>query len=301
MNEWGSHDISPEDYADAYNEAISYIRTFYDGNLIVDVPGFGQATKIAADAYVYMEDDKFTYSIHVYTSAFNREQERWLSHEDLVYLNDTGADCMVGEFCDNSTGGTDWCSIIDNCYANGWPLMGWAWNGDGGHMNMVTPHWEDDPLATHFEPTSFLKVITDKLAGIPCYTQPDDNCDDSLIGAPCDDGNDYTVSDKYNEYCHCAGTFNAELQFNTSDKDLILYPNPVAVDQLISVDLFKISGTGHVLVHDGLGQLILSEPVKHNQNTVVIETSAMVSGLYWASYHDGDRILVSKAFYVNYF
>ena len=26
MNEWGSHDISPEDYADAYNEALSLIH-----------------------------------------------------------------------------------------------------------------------------------------------------------------------------------------------------------------------------------------------------------------------------------
>ena len=79
MNEWGSHEISVTDYADAYNEAIEIIRNVHDGSLIVDAPGFGQATRIAADAYTYFEDKNIIYSVHIYTSAFNIEKKRWLS------------------------------------------------------------------------------------------------------------------------------------------------------------------------------------------------------------------------------
>ena len=240
MNEWGSHDISPKQYAESYNEAMALVRTVYSGELIIDVPGFGQATKIAADAYTYFQDKDLTYSIHVYTSAFNIEQKRWLSHEDLAYLDATGAECMVGEFCDTTAGGADWCSIIDECYVNGWPLFGWAWNGDGNDMNMITPHWNDEPLARKFQPTEFMDVIIDKLAGIACYTQPDEDCESDSIGDVCDDGNQYTINDRYNEYCHCIGTFTSQLQANVSEADLIIYPNPVNTSQELTIELFKI-------------------------------------------------------------
>ena len=37
MNEWGSHEIDYEDYADAYNEAIAVIRTVYDGLSLIHI------------------------------------------------------------------------------------------------------------------------------------------------------------------------------------------------------------------------------------------------------------------------
>ena len=73
MNEWGSHDISPRHYANAYNDAIEIIRPFYSNTLIVDVPGFGQATKIAADAYPFFKDHDITYSCLLYTSPSPRD------------------------------------------------------------------------------------------------------------------------------------------------------------------------------------------------------------------------------------
>jgi len=299
MNEWGSHDILPTEYADAYNEAIEIIRTFYSDILIVDVPGFGQATKIAADSYTFFEDQDITFSVHIYTSAFNLEQKRWLAHEDLLYLDATGADCMVGEFCDTETGGADWCSIIDHCYQSGWPLFGWAWNGDGGNMNMIEPHWQDDPLASSFKPTEFLKVITDKLAGIPCYTQPDENCTSDLIGEPCDDDNAYTVDDRYNENCHCVGSYTSILQSNSSEADLIIYPNPVSVNQELSVEFFKIFINGQIRVINGIGETMFSQSINSNQDKISIATSSFSSGLYWISFQSDDSFSITKAIVVN--
>ncbi len=299
MNEWGSHDISALAYSDAYNTAIEIIRTVYLGSLIVDVPGFGQATKIAADAHSFFEDQDIIFSVHVYTSAFNIEQDRWLSTEDLSYLEATGVDCMVGEFCDATAGGADWCTLIDHCYKNGWRIFGWAWNGDGKNMNMVEPHWREEPLASTFEPTEFMEVITDKLKGIPCYSQPDDDCEDDLIGEICDDGNQYTINDRYNEYCHCIGTFTSQLQSNSIDHDLIIYPNPVDANEELSIEFFKIYASGQLNIFNNTGKIVLSKFIQQNQNRALIDASQFPSGIYWASFQTHRKLYVTKAFIVH--
>ena len=132
---------------------------------------------------------------------------------------------MVGEFCDAAIGGADWCSLIDSCYASGWPLFGWAWNGDGGEMNMIEPHWDDQPLARSYNATDFMDVVTDKLIGIPCNYQADEGCESDLIGEECDDENDYTINDRYNENCACAGVFTSDLN------SCLLYTSPSPRDQ----------------------------------------------------------------------
>ncbi|MDA9774123.1 cellulase family glycosylhydrolase [Saprospiraceae bacterium] len=299
MNEWGSHDLSAKKYAEAYNEAISTIRTVYDGQLIVDVPGYGQATKIAADAYPLFEDKKIRYSVHVYTSAFNREEQRWLSAEDLEYLNTCGAKCMVGEFCDASLGGADWCGLIDKCYEAGWPLFGWAWNGDGKNMNMIEPHWKDEPLASSFTPTEFMQIIIDKLSGVPCYTQADEDCEPNHIGEFCDDGNDYTINDRWNEYCHCTGVYTSILDANIeADLDLIIYPNPVTENTEITIELFKNYSSGQVLIVNSIGQSQMSEIVDQGQQRVLINTSQLEPGIYWASFRNSEKTSVARAFLV---
>ena len=299
MNEWGSHTISPSEYAAAYNEAIEIIRPFYSNKIIVDVPGWGQATKIAADAYPLFDDKYITYSIHIYTSAFNVEQKRWLTHEDLAYLDATGADCMVGEFCDTATGGADWCTIIDNCFANEWPLFGWAWNGDGRNMNMTEPHWRDEPKASEFRPTEFMKVITDKLKGVPCYTQADEDCTGDLIGEKCNDENQYTINDHFNEHCHCIGNFTPVLQTkNTSQKDLIIYPNPIDNNQEKNIELFQISSPGHVRIFNSIGENLVSIPTTFRQERISVNTGGFNPGIYWVSFQDGEDIRIAKAFVI---
>jgi len=298
MNEWGSHKISAKEYAEAYNEAIETIRTVYPGHLIVDVPGFGQATRIAADAYPLMEDKKLSLSVHIYTSAVNVEKQRWLSHEDLSYLNASGAKCMVGEFSDDSLGGADWCGLVDLCYEAGWPLFGWAWNGDGRGMNMIEPHWDDQPFASTYSATELMEVITNKLAGIPCYSQADADCELNLIGEICDDENVYTINDRYNENCHCEGVFAADLNSDKVDIDLIIYPNPVSDGREITIEFFKIFSNGQINIINSMGQTLMSQTVNQDQDRVTINTSQLHSGIYWASFYNDQEVLASKAFIV---
>ena len=300
MNEWGSHEISPKDYADAYNDAITTIRSVYDGTLIVDVPGWGQAVKIAADAYPLFVDQDIIFSLHIYTSAFNIEAQRWLTIDDLSYLDATGAECIVGEFCDTPTGGADWCTIIDHCFANGWPLFGWAWNGDGRSMNMIEPHWRDEPLAETFRPTEFMDKVIDKLAGVKCFTKPDERCEtNNLIGQRCDDDNEYTVNDRYNEYCNCIGTFTEELQSNLSTPEIIVYPNPVSSNDELTIELFKINASGQFNIYNSLGQTIISQTLRPNQDKILVNSSQLANGLYWASFQSDKEVIATEAFIVN--
>lgn len=296
MNEWGSHEMSEIEYADAYNEAIKTIRTVYDGQLIVDVPGFGQATTIAADAYEYFEDQNIVYSVHIYSSAFNIEEDRWLNQDDLSYLEASGAACMVGEFCDAVRGGADWCTLVDHCYDNGWPLFGWAWNGDGGNMNMIEPHWRDLPLANSFEATPFMDVIIDKLSGVSCFSIADEDCNNDLIGTACNDNNEYTINDRYNESCHCTGIFSKDLSTAAKDPSILIYPNPVESNQQMFLEFFKINRNGVIKIYNIVGQDMITIPVDVNDGTVTVDTQLLPNGIYWASFLTDDDVLASKAF-----
>jgi hypothetical protein len=37
--------------------------------------------------------------------------------------------------------------------------MAWAWNGDGGSMNMVTPSWAQNATATSFSLSSYFSTV----------------------------------------------------------------------------------------------------------------------------------------------
>lgn len=296
MNEWGSHNLSPEEYAAAYNEAIPIIREVYDGPLIVDVPGFGQATRIAGDAFPLFQDTNIIFSVHLYSNAFNQAENRWLNEEDLTYLAAVGAKCMVGEFCDNKRGGADWCSLIDYCYQNDWPLFGWAWNGDGGSMNMITPHWRDQPLATSFQPTPLMDRIIDKLAGVPCYTQPSEDCHPSLIGMACDDENDYTINDRYNEFCHCTGRFTGLLNSVISDNMMVIYPNPVGHAADLFIELVKTKESGMVRIYNSSGQEVKAISIIENTNLVQVEISNLPDGIYWVNFSGTRNTFISSKF-----
>jgi len=296
MNEWGSHDLSPEEFAAAYNEAIPIIREVYDGPLIVDAPGFGQATRIAADAYPFFQDTQIIFSVHIYSNAYNQEENRWLNEEDLTYLAAAGATCMIGEFCDNKLGGADWCSLIDYCYNNDWPLFGWAWNGDGGMMNMIEPHWRDQPLAANFRPTAKMKTIINKLAGVPCFSISDAACDASLIGDSCNDGNPYTINDRYNENCHCTGIFTPFLNSVLAESSLLIYPNPVGRNAQLSVELIKLPDSGVLRIYNSNGQEIEAIPVSRNTDRIQVDVGHLSNGIYWAAFHGQQRTNITSKF-----
>ncbi len=296
MNEWGSHDITPEAYATTYNEAIAIIREVYDGLLIVDVPGFGQAAQIAADAYPLFKDQQIIFSVHLYSNAFNQEENRWMNEQDLAVLTNVGARGMVGEFCDGGRGGADWCSMIDYCNNNGWPIFGWAWNGDGGNMNMIEPHWRDQPFATSFRPTANMDKIIEKLAGIPCYTQPDKDCTLELIGDLCDDKNTFTINDRYNDYCHCTGRFSDLLSTPSTDAQLFIYPNPADTKHQLFIELIKVAAAGQLLIFNSLGQKVLTHSVSNKEKTINISINELPSGFYSVAFQSKGNILATSTF-----
>ncbi|WEL18321.1 Mannan endo-1,4-beta-mannosidase, glycosyl hydrolase family 5 [Halorhabdus sp. SVX81] len=191
MNEWGDHDVTAEAYAAAYDQAINTVRasTSYAGPIVCDAPGWGQGTYRLADAVEQIEDDDLILSAHVYPSAWNATTGQNLVPADLDVLDETGYPCLIGEFGNyaDSTG-ADWSAIIDYAKELGWPVIGWAWNGDGSDdpMNMADPYWGDECGADSYTASGYFDVVYDRL-GDSTGDSGDGDGDGSDIG---DDGGD---------------------------------------------------------------------------------------------------------------
>lgn len=170
MNEWGSHSITANAYATAYNNAISIVRQVYSGSIIIDIPGYGQETRTAADAVKgtggpKITDTKIILSTHIYPGAYNQGRNRSLVNADLDEMASAGRPCIVGEFGNDSGGytGANWSGLVDYAKSKGWTVLAWCWNGDGGSMNMVTPAWKSNATATSFSLSSYFNVVYPKL------------------------------------------------------------------------------------------------------------------------------------------
>lgn len=163
MNEWGSHNISSNAYAAAYNSAIALVRQVYSGAIIIDIPGWGQETRTAAEAVkgtngTKINDVNIILSTHIYPGAWNQGRNRTLINADLDEMATSGRPCMVGEFGTGS-GSANWSGLTSYAKSKGWTVLGWAWNGDGGSLNMVTPSWATNPTATSFSTNSYFTTI----------------------------------------------------------------------------------------------------------------------------------------------
>jgi mannan endo-1,4-beta-mannosidase len=167
MNEWGSHSISSNSYASAYNTAISLVRSKYSSNIVIDIPGWGQETVTAANAVkgtngTKISDTNITLSAHVYPGAWNQGANAWLTYSQLSAMGGAGRGCMLGEFGTGS-GSADWSGIVTSCKNAGWSVLGWAWNGDGNSLNMCSPSWASNGSATSFSKSSYFSTIYNKL------------------------------------------------------------------------------------------------------------------------------------------
>jgi mannan endo-1,4-beta-mannosidase len=162
MNEWGSHDQTPNSYSSAYNSAISTLRKVYSGYVIIDIPGWGQESTIASQASPLLTDKKIILSAHVYPGGWNQARNNWVQPSDMDELHSTGRPCIVGEFGTHGTGSCDATKCVERAKSLGfWSVLAWAWNGDGGDMNMVTPTWSQNPTAgTYKESSYFWEVIS---------------------------------------------------------------------------------------------------------------------------------------------
>jgi len=167
-NEWGSHNISANSYASAYNSAISSVRSKYSGRIVIDIPGWGQETATAAAAIkgtngTKINDTYIVPSIHAYPGAWNQGKNAWLAKSDVDDLGSAGRGVLIGEFGNGGSGSSDWSGIVDYAKGKGYNVLGWAWNGDGGSMNMVTPSWVSNATATSFSTSSYFSVVYNKL------------------------------------------------------------------------------------------------------------------------------------------
>lgn len=149
MNEWGSHNITASNFAAAYNNAISIVRTVYSGRIIVDIPGYGQETATAACAVkgcatgqTKINDTNIILSAHIYPGAYNQGKGRYMNTSDIDDLASSGRVCIIGEFGPIGGSGADWYGITNYAKSKGWTLLGWAWGGDGLGMNMITPQFQ---------------------------------------------------------------------------------------------------------------------------------------------------------------
>jgi mannan endo-1,4-beta-mannosidase len=86
MNEWGSHNQDMYSYSNAYNQAISIIRSVYSGYLILDIPGWGQETLTASKASPLINDKNIIFSAHVYSRFRNIVLTIVLTYHGIIFF-----------------------------------------------------------------------------------------------------------------------------------------------------------------------------------------------------------------------
>jgi len=171
MNEWGGHDVGPWHYAQSYNEAIKIVREVYSGRIIIDLPGYGQGTRVATFASPFITDQNIVFSIHVYPEAAvvfygSQQDDKGIKRWHLNELERTNRPIIVGEFGDSKKPGyTNWSDIVNYAKTKGWTIIGWAWSGDDSEikMNMAQPMFPGTPTST----TDYFNVIYNKLRWQP--------------------------------------------------------------------------------------------------------------------------------------
>lgn len=168
-NEWGSHNQTSNSYASAYNSAISTVRQVYGGAIVIDIPGWGQETRTAAQAVrgtngTRINDTNIILSSHIYPGAFNQATGTSVQNSDLDELGNAGRPVILGEF-GNGSGSANWSGLVDHARSKGWTVLAWAWNGDGGSLNMVTPSWASNATASSFSLSGYHGVVYPKLSG----------------------------------------------------------------------------------------------------------------------------------------
>lgn len=166
----GSHDMTPVGYSDAYNSAIAIVRSVYSGPLVLDIPGWGQETDVAIAASPLISDNMIIFSAHIYPQSYNQVAGRFVVPRDVEnLLVESGRPCIVGEFGDIQLESTSSLKNIGQCNVQavveaaktvGYDAVyGWAWNGDGGSLNMMSPAWYDNPYAEAYTENSYFWSI----------------------------------------------------------------------------------------------------------------------------------------------
>jgi len=156
-NEWGNHDISYNDYASSYNNAIKIIRQVYSNYLIIDIPGWGQEFQIASLASSLITDNNIIFSAHIYPQGWNQYESRNILPQDIDFLLNTGRPVLIGEF-GIGEGNTNVPSIVNYAKSKNINILLWG-TGDGSqppyNMELINPSWYTDPLTTIRQATTY--------------------------------------------------------------------------------------------------------------------------------------------------
>ena len=165
-NEYGSHSITPANFASYYNSAIAIVRTVYSGTIIIDIPGWGQETYTAYQAIktasTKITDSNICLSTHIYPGNYNQGRGHTYTAADMADLYNTGKPIIIGEFGTGS-GACDWSGCVNQGASYGWSRLAWSWNGDGNALNMVTPSWASNATATSWSTNSYFTTVYAKL------------------------------------------------------------------------------------------------------------------------------------------
>jgi mannan endo-1,4-beta-mannosidase len=72
----------------------------------------------------------------------------------------TGRPCIIGEFGTEGEGAVDVEAVVNHAKSIGFEsVLAWAWNGDGGVMNMVNPAWYDNPTSSTYTENSYFEDV----------------------------------------------------------------------------------------------------------------------------------------------
>jgi hypothetical protein len=131
-----------------------------------------------------------------------------------------------------------------------------------------------------------LPGCTDPLS---CSYNPDATVDDnscSYPGNPCDDGNEFTQNEVYDEECFCTGTVG----MNDSELHIRVYPNPNK--GLFFVELPEEIEIDKMVIRDISGRII--KQIEANQLITSIDLSAFDNGYYLVQFIGSTAIETQK-------
>lgn len=160
MNEWGSHSQTPSSYANAYNQAIKTLRKVYAGDVIIDIPGWGQETQTASASSSLIDDRNVVFSAHIYSQGWNEAAGHSLEPDDMDVLASSNRPFIVGEFgVEKNDYPVNVTAVVNRAKEVGaLAVMAWAWNGDGNDLNMVSPPWYDNPTSDRYSVSSYFEA-----------------------------------------------------------------------------------------------------------------------------------------------
>jgi mannan endo-1,4-beta-mannosidase len=151
INEWGSHDITPQDFAREVNAALADVYAApvdvrdggtgkYNKQVVIDAPGYGQETYTLKQAVPLINAayrGKLILSAHIYPACYVKKRpdgsQGWMYNNDLAIMGQAGLPCILGEYGSYSKGGggANWSAMVDYARSKSWPIFAWAWCGDG--------------------------------------------------------------------------------------------------------------------------------------------------------------------------